>query len=145
MLTLRVSILLIFLLGVAAGAAGLWDRLTPEARAMVSGPLVKLLLLGTGGGALFFVSIRLFRSPKSNGSGYSKPKVIGARVGDGIGDLTVAAGHSADVSRELRLPAGSRIVTVTANQLYRVDLPSSERSIVEAVARENGYRGPVGS
>lgn len=138
---LRFLILLIPLLGIAALLGIVWDGIPPEARGFVSSFIFKAAGLGSLGVFGLLIVSQVRRNVKR---GPLKTKIIGARVGDGIGELTVEASHSSQVSR-LSLPAGARIVTVTPNRLYKVELSSSRRSVVEAIARENGYKGVLGN
>lgn len=73
-------------------------------------------------------------------------KIIGARMADGVGELTIEAKRSQDALDALSIrPHGSWIVTIKQNELYRFDFPARSRKQVEQVARDNGYLGEVGS
>lgn len=145
MRSIRIVILLIPLLGIAALLAGIWDSMPPASREifeLISGrafviAFVLAVILSAWGKIA-----RALRSRKA--SSFTHPVVTGARLGDGIGELTVAAGNSSDVRSKLILPRGSNIITIRANHLYRVEFDSPSVSKVESVARKNGYIGEVG-
>ena len=143
--TSRFMILLIPVLGLIAGGVAVWESIDPAIRGAVSGSIYQLFVLGFASVVAVFGVIKVPQAiRRSRSSGYRKPIIVGARAGDGLGEITVSAGHSSDVMRDMALPRGSKVTTLEQNSLNRVEFPSNGRAKVEAVARENGYQGRVG-
>ena len=128
---------------------------------------------GTATGLLVLWFAWDMRGDRSHHSTYRKPRVTGARVAHGVGQLEVESSHSMHVAREMNLPGGSSITIVERNQRYLVtfDTPckhtpdvfdttvykngrefkerihynqqDADRNYVRDVARLNGYEGKV--
>lgn len=141
---IRFVILLIPIMGIAAGLVSSWGSMDPATRETLSGYGLEALGIAFALSVIVFAWRKVSRAfQSSRPSSYTAPVVTGARVGDGIGELEVAASHSIDVSK-LILPRVHRVITIRANELYRVEFDSPKRSIVEEIARRNGYHGKVG-
>lgn len=137
------TILLIFpvLIGIMAGVAGLLQASGISIEDLFGR---SELFFGSLGAGLLVLSRKIWKGLAPSSGAPIKPKAIGARFVDGIGEISFEAGHSRDISDLPNVPLNCRIVTVRVNQQYRVEIPARDRATAERIARSLGYTGKVG-